>query len=194
MSTKNQKLNLYVATIFGGKGRESSAGWVRKNGNPDRLPSGSQRIKMAGKKRPEFVARTLAVGAALRDVEKNSSIIVHVGNADIADLINATNFRPYLRKAGQLKADKMVKALQHLDLEIARHQSVKAVYVDKAGDDSSDALRMLEKAYNIAAKPDASIKGHGQAKNRCRRKQEDQKAIDESIADANSAGWNWPSA
>ena len=174
-------INLYVATAFNGGNKNTVAGWVRKNGNPHREPSGTKQLKKIGKKQAELVAGILSVSAALRDVPGGSKVRVYLDNEQIADALDNGDIRNLLKKAYRVNAKHFSAAAHGMLDECVRHKKVEAVHVNS--DEDPEAARMLQKAYELAQTTRENINGHQCKKRKGRRGNEDRKAAEASLND-----------
>lgn len=176
----SKKLNLYVATAFDKSGKKAVAGWIRKNGNPDRLPSGTKRLKNVGSKQAETVARILSINAALRDVPKNSTLLVHLDNLEIATALNNGDIRALLKRAYQTKAKHFSEAAHGLLDEIARHEKVEAEYVPPKSN-HHHAASMIVQAHTLASDVKCNVDEHQKKRRKGRRGPENRAAIAASV-------------
>lgn len=185
---KTHSLNLYVIFIQNGRGKDAYAGWVRKNGEPHKLPSGSKRLGNMKKGMPERVAAVLAANAALRDMPNKSRLTLHSTDSELCALINSGDqMMQAFRKAERKGIRPLSKALHGLMDELARHDDVQAKHVTAQQKDASD-MSLLEKAYEIASGVKTGVNGNQEKKRKGRknstRRQGKNAAIEASTNDA----------
>ena len=159
MPKHKNRTNLYVATVFNSRGTEAIAGWVRKNGDPSKLPSGSKRIKNISGKMSERVASILGANAALRDIEKGSRLLLHSTDAQLCELINSGNAVKFVREALRERSKPLVEATQSLVVGLARHSSVHAECVHDPIK-HAQSFSMLQKAHEEAKGVKKNVAGH----------------------------------
>lgn len=177
--SKKHTINLYVSTVFNGKA--SVAGWVRKNGEPDKLPSGTRRLKKIGRKKSDLVAKVLSVSAALRDIPNNSQIKLHLTDQNLAEIINSEKISRLLRMAKASDVKFLAEAAHGLLDEIARHRSVSAVAVDARKSADAESILLLNKAYQIASDVKENVQGRSEKLRKGSRRRYDRDAIAESL-------------